>query len=191
MVMKAGPLGRSVQALKSAMPGARTVLMSPQGARFSQVKARKFAAAGSIILVAGRYEGVDERFVERFVDEELSLGDFVLSGGEIAAMAVIDAVSRLVPGVLGHPESANEDSFGALGLLDCPHYTRPENFEGSVVPEILLSGNHQAIATWRRQQALQRTQSRRPDLIKTAELDRDDEQFLETIAAANASGHDR
>lgn len=183
MVMKAEPLVRSVAALKERMPAASVVMLSPQGERFDQVKARQYLGMGSIILVAGRYEGVDERFVQQCVDCELSIGDFVLSGGEIAAMAVIDAVSRLVPGVLGHPDSAEEDSFGDTGLLDCPHYTRPEDFAGTKVPSVLLSGDHKAIALWRRQQALQRTYTRRKELLDIVNLTDDDTRFLTTIAA--------
>lgn len=188
MVMKAEPLVRSVEALKTTLPNATVVMLSPAGKHLDQRRVREFVAAESLILVAGRYEGIDERFVERHVDEELSLGDFVLSGGEIAAMAVIDSVSRLVPGVLGHSESAQQDSFGESGLLDCPHYTRPEEFAGDVVPEVLLSGDHQAIAVWRREQSLRRTRERRKDLLTAATLTRSDEEFLKTMAADLNSG---
>ncbi len=147
MVMKFEPLARAVQAARSAMPqGSPVVYLSPQGRVFEQADARRFAAMPGMILLAGRYEGIDERFVGAHVDEELSLGDFVLSGGEIAAMAVIDAVARLLPGVLGDDESAVQDSF-TEGLLDCPHYTRPETVDGRTVPQVLLSGDR-AILAW-------------------------------------------
>jgi tRNA (guanine37-N1)-methyltransferase len=140
------------------------ILLSPQGARFEQRKARELAQAGALILVCGRYEGVDER-VLRWVDEELSLGDFVLTGGEVAALAVIDAMARLVPGVLGNELSAHDESFSEDGLLEGPQYTRPPEFRGLRVPEILLSGDHGKIAKWRHEQAVARTRERRPDLL--------------------------
>jgi tRNA (guanine37-N1)-methyltransferase len=143
---------------------------------FDQAVARRFAALPGLILLAGRYEGIDERLIESHVDEELSLGDFVLSGGEIAAMAVIDAVVRLLPGVLGDDESAEQDSF-MQGLLDCPHYTRPETIDGRDVPEVLLSGDHAGIARWRLKQALGRTFERRPDLVDKLKLT-DEQQAL-------------
>ena len=136
---------------------------------FDQATAKRYTALPGVILLAGRYEGVDERFLERHVDEELSLGDFVLSGGEVAAMAVIDAVVRLLPGVLGDDESAAQDSF-MEGLLDCPHYTRPEEIDGLRVPDVLMSGDHAEIARWRMKQALGRSYERRPDLIDKLEL---------------------
>ncbi len=174
MVMKFEPLARAVQAARSAMPqGSPVVYLSPQGRVFEQADARRFAAMPGMILLAGRYEGIDERFVGAHVDEELSLGDFVLSGGEIAAMAVIDAVARLLPGVLGDDESAVQDSF-TEGLLDCPHYTRPETVDGRTVPQVLLSGDHARIARWRQKQSLGRSYERRPDLLE--KLDLSDEQ---------------
>jgi len=130
------------------------------------------------VLIAGRYEGVDERLIETEVDEEWSIGDYVLSGGELAAMVLIDAVTRLQPGALGHEDSAQQDSFSA-GLLDCPHYTRPEHFEEMPVPEVLLSGDHAAIARWREKQSLGRTWLRRPDLLAKAELSEDQQQLLQ------------
>ena len=174
MVMKYEPLAAALAAARERSPqGSPVVYLSPQGAVFDQAMARRFAELPGMVLLAGRYEGVDERLLESEVDAEVSLGDFVLSGGEIAAMAVIDAVVRLLPGVLGDDESAAQDSF-MEGLLDCPHYTRPEILEGRKVPDVLLSGDHAAIARWRLKQALGRTHQRRPELIE--KLDLTDEQ---------------
>ena len=179
MVMKVEPLAASIGALKSRLPdGCPVIYLSPQGRLFDQNEANRLAGLPGMILVAGRYEGVDERLIQSHVDEELSLGDFVLSGGEIAAMAVIDAVVRLLPGVLGDDESASQDSF-MEGLLDCPHYTRPEEIEGAAVPEVLLSGNHKAIARWRHQQALGRSFERRPDLLKKMDLTDEQQKLLD------------
>ena len=170
MVMKYEPLAGALAAARSRAPeGSPVVYLSPQGRVFDQATATRYAALPGLILLAGRYEGVDERLIEAHVDEELSLGDFVLSGGEIAAMAVIDAVVRLLPDVLGDDESAAQDSF-VEGLLDCPHYTRPEEIDGRRTPEVLLSGDHAEIARWRLKQALGRTYERRPDLIRKLEL---------------------
>jgi tRNA (guanine37-N1)-methyltransferase len=174
MVMKYEPLVRAIKAARDRSPeGSPVVYLSPQGRVFDQAVAQRYATLPAVILLAGRYEGVDERLIESQVDEELSLGDFVLSGGEVAAMAVIDAVVRLLPGVLGDDESAAQDSF-MEGLLDCPHYTRPEDIDGRNVPDVLLSGDHAEIARWRMKQALGRSFLRRPDLIE--ELDLNDEQ---------------
>ena len=170
MVMKYEPLAGALTAARSRAPeGSPVVYLSPQGRVFDQATATRYAALPGLILLAGRYEGVDERLIEAQVDEELSLGDFVLSGGEVAAMAVIDAVVRLLPGVLGDDESAAQDSFVG-GLLDCPHYTRPEEIDGRRTPDVLLSGDHAEIARWRLKQALGRTYERRPDLIEKLEL---------------------
>jgi tRNA (guanine37-N1)-methyltransferase len=166
MVMKPEPLVAAIEAAKARDPQARVVLMSPQGRRFDQQKAQDFATLGKLILVCGRYEGVDERVLPS-VDEELSIGDFVLTGGELAALAVVDAVARLVPGVLGNADSAGSESFTGEGLLEGPQYTRPPEFRGMKVPEVLLSGDHARIAAWRRDQALSRTRERRPDLLKS------------------------
>ncbi len=166
MVMKPEPLVAAIEAAKGRDPAARVVLMSPQGRRFDQEKAAELLALGRLILVCGRYEGVDERVMD-WIDEELSLGDFVLTGGELAALAVIDAVARLLPGVLGNAESAASESFTGEGLLEGPQYTRPPEFRGRRVPEVLLSGDHARIAAWRREQALERTRKRRPDLLKS------------------------
>ena len=176
MVMKYEPVAEALQVAKGKMPdGCPIVYLSPQGRVFDQAVAKRFAALPGLVLLAGRYEGIDERLVESHIDEEISLGDFVLSGGEIAAMAVIDSVVRLLPGVLGAEESAAQDSF-MEGLLDCQHYTRPEEIAGLRVPEVLLSGDHVRIANWRQKQALGRSFLRRPDLLE--KLDLSDEQQL-------------
>lgn len=172
MVMRPEPLAAAlVEASRLAGAGAPVIYLSPQGRRFDHERARALAAQPGLVLLAGRYEGVDERLIDSAVDEELSIGDYVLSGGELPAMVVIDAVARLLPGVLGHEASAEEDSF-ARGLLDCPHYTRPEHYQGRQVPEVLLSGDHAAIRRWRLQQALGRTWERRPELLEQLAADR-------------------
>ena len=174
MVMKYEPVAAALEAAKGRLPAnCPVVYLSPQGQVFDQAAAKRFAGLPGLVLLAGRYEGIDERLVESHVDEELSLGDFVLSGGEIAAMAVIDAVVRLLPGVLGDDESAVQDSF-MDGLLDYPHYTRPEDISGMKVPDVLLSGDHAKIARWRMKQSLGRSYVRRPDLL--AKLDLNEEQ---------------
>jgi len=174
MVMKFEPVAAALESAKGRLPaGCPVVYLSPQGRVFDQAMANRFATLPGMVLLAGRYEGIDERLIESHIDEEVSLGDYVLSGGEIAAMAVIDAVVRLLPGVLGDDESATQDSF-AEGLLDCPHYTRPEVVAGKKVPEVLLSGDHAGIARWRNKQALGRSFQRRPDLLR--KLDLTDEQ---------------
>lgn len=179
MVMKYAPLASAISAARTRMPeGSPVVYLSPQGKVFDQATARRYAELPGLILLAGRYEGVDERLIEQEVDEELSLGDFVLSGGEIAAMAVIDAVTRLLPGALGDAESAEQDSFMA-GLLDHPHYTRPEDVAGHKVPEVLLSGDHAEIARWRYKQALGRSFLRRPELVEKMNLDRKQQALLD------------
>jgi tRNA (guanine37-N1)-methyltransferase len=168
MVMRARPLECAIAAAKAARAGAgRVIYLSPQGRPLDHAKVVELAAGGGAILLCGRYEGVDERLIERCVDEEVSLGDFVLSGGEIAALALIDACVRQLPGALNDDASAVEDSYaeGAGGLLDCPHYTRPEVYEGMPVPEVLLSGHHENIRRWRLKQSLARTRERRPELF--------------------------
>ena len=178
MVMQAPILSASLARARAAVgDDARVVALSPQGQKLDAHVARQFAEASSLILIAGRYEGLDERFVRREVDMELSVGDFVVSGGELPAMLVIDAIVRWLPGVLGHEASAVEDSFSE-GLLDCPHYTRPEVYEGERVPEVLLSGDHAAIAGWRRAQAIRRTLARRPDLLSWEQLTASDRDLL-------------
>lgn len=165
MVMQAPLLDRALEAAKAELGGSpKVVAMTPQGRQFTDSVARELLADNATIFVSGRYEGIDERFIERSVDHEISVGDFVVSGGELPTMLVIDAMVRLIPGVLGHSASAEEDSF-ADGLLDCPHYTRPESYQGRAVPEVLLSGDHGAIARWRRAQSIRRTLDRRPDLL--------------------------
>jgi len=174
MVMKYEPVAAALEAAKGNLPvGCPVVYLSPKGRAFDQAMAQGFAKMPGLVLLAGRYEGIDERLFESHIDEEVSLGDFVLSGGEIAAMAVIDAVVRLLPGVLGDAESAAQDSF-MKGLLDHPHYTRPEEIVGRKVPDVLLSGDHDRIARWRQKQALGCSYLRRPDLLE--KLDLDDEQ---------------
>ena len=179
MVMKYEPVAAAIEQARQSVPtGSPVVCLSPQGAVFDQATAKRFASLPGLVLLAGRYEGIDERLIEAHVDEELSLGDFVLSGGEIAAMAVIDAVARLLPGVLGDDQSAEQDSFMG-GLLDYPHYTRPEDIDGRRVPEVLLSGDHARIAAWRYKQALGRTYLRRPDLVEKLDLSVEQQKVLD------------
>ena len=164
MVMKPEPLFRAVEALTHKTEATRVVLMSPQGKRFNQQIAKEFAEMPRLLLICGRYEGIDERVVENLVTDEVSIGDYVLSGGEIPAMVVVDAVTRLLPGALGCDESAEQDSF-SNGLLDYPHYTRPSEYRGLKVPEVLLSGHHAEIDKWRREKAMEKTRKNRPDLL--------------------------
>jgi len=178
MLMKIEPLQQAIAAAREAVgTDAKVIYLSPQGQRLTHHKAVALANEPALILVAGRYEGVDERLIEAEVDEELSIGDYVLSGGELAAMVVVDAVTRQLPGVLGHELSAQEDSY-VDGLLDCPHYTRPEEYQGKLVPEVLLSGNHELIRRWRLKQALGRTYQRRPDLLQGRAMSPEEEQLL-------------
>ncbi|HEX5513661.1 MAG TPA: tRNA (guanosine(37)-N1)-methyltransferase TrmD [Gammaproteobacteria bacterium] len=177
MVMKVEPLRAAIQAAKAAGPAAPVLYMSPQGRTLDQAAMRRFAEQPRLIVVCGRYEGIDERLIETEIDEEWSLGDYVLSGGELAAMVIVDAVARLLPGALGHEDSAAQDSFSD-GLLDCPHFTRPEEINGRRVPEVLLSGDHAAIERWRRKQALGRTWLKRPDLLARLELDEASRRLL-------------
>lgn len=177
MVMLPGPLERTIAAAREARGGGKVIYLSPQGARIDQRRVMQLVAEQGAILLCGRYEGVDERLIERCVDEELSLGDFVLSGGELAAMALMDACVRQVPGALNDDASAVEDSF-AEGLLDCPHYTRPEVYEDMRVPDVLLSGNHEKIRRWRLKQALGRTWQRRPELIAGRVLSKEEAELL-------------
>lgn len=177
MVMRIEPLERALAAARVGGP-ARVVLLSPQGRRLTQGTLAQLARESHLILICARYEGVDERFVQAFVEDELSIGDYVLSGGEMPALVVIDGVARLLEGALGDERSAREDSFSE-GLLDCPHYTRPAEYRGRRVPEVLLSGDHQAIRQWRRQQSLLRTWLRRPDLLARVELSELDRRLLQ------------
>ncbi|WP_396617079.1 tRNA (guanosine(37)-N1)-methyltransferase TrmD [Lysobacter soli] len=184
MVMLVDPLRASLRAAREADPApAKVVYMSPQGAPLTQAKVRELAGRERLILLCGRYEGIDERLIRAEVDEEISIGDYVLSGGELAAAVIVDAVARLREGVLGDAESAVQDSFED-GLLDCPHYTRPVEHELGTVPEVLMSGNHAEIAKWRRMQSLGRTWQRRPDLLDEAALSKADRKLLAAYRAA-------
>ncbi len=180
MVMKPEPVFRAVEELKQQSPGSKVLLMTPQGTPFSQEHARKLALESGLIFLCGRYEGFDERIRETIVDAEYSIGDFVLTGGELPALVMIDAIARHLPGVLGSEGSAQTDSFSD-GLLEYPQYTRPAEFMGLKVPDILLSGNHARIARWRREQQLLRSFKRRPDLLDTAELSAEDRAFLDEL----------
>jgi tRNA (guanine37-N1)-methyltransferase len=178
MVMQPEPLARTIQAARAAQPQAKVLFLSPQGRRFDHTAAVELAQRPGLILLAGRYEGIDERLIATAVDEEWSIGDYVLSGGELAAMVLIDAVTRLLPGALGDEDSAAQDSF-VDGLLDYEHYTRPEVYEGLKVPEVLLSGDHEKIRRWRLKRALGRTWQRRPDLLAQRELTTEQRELLE------------
>jgi len=184
MVMKPEPIHRALQHVKavSARPARRVILMSPQGRRFDQALARELAAQERLIFICGRYEGVDERVRLHLVSDEISIGDYVLTGGELPAMVVIDAVARLIPGVLGSAESPREESFSD-GLLEYPHYTRPREYLGTAVPEVLLSGDHEAVRRWRRKESLRRTRERRPDLLEAVRLTPEDLRLLQEIEA--------
>lgn len=180
MVMMYEPLQEAILAAKKTMPAAvKTVYLSPQGRQQSQQRLQSLVTLRQpIIFIAGRYEGIDERIINRYVDEEWSLGDFVLSGGELAAMVYMDAMARLLPGVLGHAESAQQDSF-SQGLLDHPHYTRPASVDGMEVPSVLLGGHHRDIARWRRKASLGKTWQKRPDLLEKIVLTEGDQQLLQ------------
>lgn len=180
MVMKVEPIARAIEWTKSHHPSAKTIYLTPQGIPLNQDLARRLSTQSHLILLCGRYEGVDERVRELFIEEEISIGDYVLTGGELAALVLIDAVSRFVPGVLGSDRSAEEDSF-FNSLLEYPQYTRPAEFRGKCVPEVLLSGNHLAISQWRRKEALRRTSLRRPDLLARANLSEGDRELLRAI----------
>jgi tRNA (guanine37-N1)-methyltransferase len=193
MVMQPGPLEKAVAAARSAQQVAglahsRVIYLSPQGVPLTHERVMQLAAGGEgLILLCGRYEGIDERLIERCVDEEISIGDFVLSGGELPAMVLIDAVVRQLPGVLNDATSAVEDSFVA-GLLDCPHYTRPELYAGLAVPEVLMSGDHKRIRRWRLKQSLARTRKRRPDLLAHRSLTAEETQLLTEISGEEQCG---
>jgi len=183
MVLKPGPIFSAVEAIKAEHPDETflTILLSPQGRLFDQQRAEELSEEKRrIILLCGHYEAIDERVIDALVDEELSIGDYVLTGGELAALVVIDAAARLLPGVLGDEESAYRDSFGD-GLLDHPHYTRPAEFLGRKVPDVLLAGNHAEIDRWRRREALKATLIKRPDLLATADLTNEDRKILEEL----------
>jgi tRNA (guanine37-N1)-methyltransferase len=193
MVLKPEPLFRAVEHIRSTRgtPGA-VILTSPQGRRLTQVEAARLASLGHVAILCGRYEGVDDRVREHVATEELSIGDYVLSGGELAALVIVDAVSRLIPGVVGDERSVAEDSF-ARGLLDYPHYTRPAEFQGWQVPEVLLSGHHQEIERWRRREAIRRTMRQRPELLTRAMLDDGERAVYEELQAESREGaeHER
>jgi tRNA (guanine37-N1)-methyltransferase len=188
MVMQVQPLRAAIQAARQTAGKSPVIYLSPQGTRFDQRKAQQLAALERMILVAGRYEGVDERFIDLEVDEELSAGDYVLSGGELPALMVMDAVTRLLPGALGDADSAQEDSFMG-GLLDYPHYTRPEEVDGLQVPAELMGGNHADIRRWRAKQALGRTWQRRPDLLEVLQLDEQQHLLLNEFINEYESGN--
>ena len=180
MVMKVEPIDRALASVAPVRDNALVVLLTPQGETFSQKIAEEMSVYSRIVLICGHYEGVDERVRVYLVDKEISVGDFVLTGGELSAMVVVDAVSRLVPGVLGNYESASFDSF-STGLLEYPHYTRPAHYRDWQVPEVLLSGHHREIETWRRKESLKRTYLRRPDLLEKIKLSEEDRKILEEI----------
>ncbi len=180
MVIKAAPVIEAVESIQRDGKDRKVLLMSPQGVPFTQRKAEELKdAVSAIVLICGRYEGIDER-VKYVVDEEVSIGDYILTGGELAALVIIDGVVRLLPGALGDESSSREESF-SWGILDYPHYTRPRRFRGMDVPEVLVSGNHKDITLWRREQALRNTLLKRPDLLDTLELDKTDKELLERI----------
>jgi len=187
MVMMYEPVRSAIAAARKAVGGGScTVHLSPQGARLDQGDIGRLAGGKPLVLLCGRYEGIDERLLDAEVDEELSLGDYVLSGGELAAMVVIDAMTRLIPGALGHEDSADADSF-SNGLLDCPHFTRPETVAQRKVPQVLLSGDHGAIRRWRLKQSLGRTRERRPDLLRGRDLDPEERVLLEEYMSERAA----
>jgi len=182
MLMKAEPLRDAIAAARQQNRDAPVVYLSPQGRLLTQRMLAQQVEAGTVIFLCGRYEGIDERLLESEVDDEWSLGDYVISGGELAAMVCIDAMTRLIPGALGHEQSAQQDSFSA-GLLECPQYTRPEEFMGRRVPEVLMNGNHREIENWRERQSLGRTWQRRPDLLERVELDARQKALLDEYIA--------
>lgn len=182
MVMKVEPVAAALSELREKRPASRVLLMSPQGKTFQQADAERFSQEAGLVFVCGRYEGFDER-IRSLVDEEISLGDFVLTGGELAAASILDATARLLPGVLGAAGSAQGDSFSD-GILEYPQYTRPAEFKGVRVPEVLASGNHQLIANWRRREQLRRTLERRPELLESAPLSKEDLLYLDELRAA-------
>ena len=184
MVMKYQPLQKTIRDIKMQAPDSSVLYMSPQGKPFKQKDAERLSDSKGLVFVCGRYEGIDERFLSQYVDEEYSIGDYVLSGGELAAQVMMDAIIRLLPGVLGHKLSAEQDSFSA-GLLDCPHYTRPEVVDGLAVPEVLRSGDHQRIHRWRLQQALGQTWLKRPDLLENRVLTAEEDTLLKAFKEAH------
>ncbi len=177
MVMKPEPLAGAIRAAQKKTPSAKTILLTPQGRRFNQQMAQELAAANALILVCGRYEGIDERVGDAFVDCEISIGDYVMTGGELAAMVIIDTVTRLIPGTLGNEDSAQADSFSDE-LLEHAHYTRPQNFEGSEIPDVLKSGHHLEIEQWRLESSVMRTLLKRPDLLQSKKLSDQEAEIL-------------
>ena len=188
MVMKAEPIFTAMEDVLGKPPVCPVILMSPQGRVFDHRVAMELASLSRIAILCGRYEGVDERVREHLITDQISIGDFVVTGGELPAMMVIDAVSRFIPGVLGDPTGAQDDSF-SYGLLEYPHYTRPEEFRGWRVPEVLMNGHHANIETWRRHQSLMRTYHQRPDLLKNIDLSKDDIKFLRELEEKEQKGH--
>ncbi len=188
MVMKAEPIFTAMEDVLGNPPDCPVILMSPQGRKFDHRIAIELASLPRIAILCGRYEGVDERVREHLITDQLSIGDFVVTGGELPAMMVIDAVSRFIPGVLGDPTGAQDDSF-SYGLLEYPHYTRPEEYRGWRVPDVLMNGHHANIETWRRQQSLLRTYLKRPDLLKNIDLSKDDIKFLKELEEKEQKGH--
>jgi tRNA (guanine37-N1)-methyltransferase len=184
MVMKIEPLVKAIRAVRAEDPATRVLLLSPAGEVFSQDRARELAGLSHLLLICGHYEGVDDR-IRYYIDGMLSMGDYILTGGEVAALTVVDAVTRLLPGVLGGEGATEEESFEA-GLLEYPHYTRPRVFEGREVPQILLEGDHGRVARWRRQEALRRTLDHRPDLLAKVVLSQEDREFLRSLAETPA-----
>jgi tRNA (guanine37-N1)-methyltransferase len=189
MVMKPEPIFTAVESVLGAPPRLPVILLTPQGSRFTQEKAYQLAGSAGFALLCGRYEGVDERVNEHLATEELSIGDYVLSGGELAALVVIEAVARLLPGALGDEDGARDDSH-ASGLLEYPHYTRPPEFRGWPAPEILLSGNHAQVAKWRRFQSIRRTWERRPDLLARVELTAEERRLVKEWESVKATSSD-
>src|SRR3990167_294592 len=177
MVMQVQPLRAAINAAKQLSPKTKTLYLSPQGKRLNQAAVQTFSQEQGLILLAGRYEGIDQRVIDHDIDEEWSIGDYVLSGGELPALVLIDAITRLLPGALGHDQSAEQDSF-SNGLLDCPHYTRPELIDGQSVPDVLLSGDHQAITRFRLEQSLVKTWQMRPNLVKRRALTKTEAELL-------------
>ncbi|OGR25745.1 MAG: tRNA (guanosine(37)-N1)-methyltransferase TrmD [Desulfuromonadaceae bacterium GWB2_53_15] len=186
MVMKVEPLSACIEHVKAQHPTSTVVMTSPQGRRFTHKIADELAARDGLIIICGRYEGIDERIRDLYVEDDISLGDYVISGGEIAAMVIVDAVTRLVPGVLGSDESATTDSF-CDGLLEYPQYTRPPEFKGLKVPDILLSGNHELIRKWRRNESLRKTRTLRPDLLSDIDLTKEDRKMLAELELKDAT----
>lgn len=189
MVLKPEPMFRAVDHIRATRGPGRVVLTSPQGTVLNQREAERLAGLEHLIVLCGRYEGVDERVREHLADEEISIGDYVLSGGELPALVILDAVARLVPGVVGDRHSVERDSF-SRGLLDYPHYTRPAEFRGWTVPEVLLSGHHQRIEDWRRREAIRRTMTQRPDLLAEAALDAGEQEIYRDLVRARGEGAD-